>query len=114
MQAAGKDAKLCPGCGATVQKAYGCNHMTCIICQAEFCYICGADIKGNVEGHFVWGCNQYDLGPENAPRNLFLILAGPDFFPPTLRAIRLLVAGYFYLIFGPIVFAFMLIVLPFF
>jgi hypothetical protein len=35
--------KLCPGCGAGIEKTMDCNHMTCLICKFQFCYICGAD-----------------------------------------------------------------------
>lgn len=105
-----KDAKICPGCGAVVQKSYGCNHMTCI-CGKEFCYICGADVTGNVENHFLWGCNQYDA-PDPVHRNLWLAITGPDFLPCEVRAFRVFVASYFYIVFGPIVLAMMIAVLP--
>ncbi|KAJ3403099.1 hypothetical protein HDU80_004479 [Chytriomyces hyalinus] len=35
--------KLCPKCGAGIEKIQDCGHMTCIICRFEFCYRCGAD-----------------------------------------------------------------------
>lgn len=34
------NAKTCPGCGSSIQKSSGCNHMTCKKCNAEFCYVC--------------------------------------------------------------------------
>jgi hypothetical protein len=34
------NAKLC-SCGKWIQKAEGCDHMTCV-CGAEWCYVCGA------------------------------------------------------------------------
>jgi E3 ubiquitin-protein ligase RNF19A len=48
----------CPRCGLIVEKEEGgCNHMICIKCKYEFCWICGS--KYNVE-HFapgnVFGC----------------------------------------------------------
>lgn len=36
-----KDTRRCPKCKVLVEKAEGCNHMTCFVCQYEFCWICG-------------------------------------------------------------------------
>lgn len=49
-----KLAKVCPSCGARVEKVDGCDHMTCR-CKSEWCWICRASYvvirsKGN-EGH---------------------------------------------------------------
>lgn len=30
----------CPSCSAPITKSSGCNHMTCTVCAAEFCYLC--------------------------------------------------------------------------
>ncbi|KAI8905485.1 hypothetical protein EDD86DRAFT_257483 [Gorgonomyces haynaldii] len=35
--------KICPGCGAGIEKTGDCNHMTCMICKTEFCYVCNAN-----------------------------------------------------------------------
>src|SRR5271170_4455263 len=32
---------LCPRCGVPIQKTMGCNKMTCVTCEAKFCYLCG-------------------------------------------------------------------------
>jgi hypothetical protein len=49
-----KSTKKCPGAGCTwnIQKNDGCNHMTCLKCRYEFCWVCLADYnsirrKGN-------------------------------------------------------------------
>jgi len=33
-------AKLCPGCGIPILRSWGCNHMTCTQCRAEWCWVC--------------------------------------------------------------------------
>jgi IBR domain, a half RING-finger domain len=42
-----RNAKTCPNgvCGARIQKATGCDHMTCRVCQHEFCWVCLADFN---------------------------------------------------------------------
>ncbi|PMD43841.1 hypothetical protein L207DRAFT_266620 [Hyaloscypha variabilis F] len=37
--------KQCPGCRWPIEKNDGCSHMTCIKCQAEFCWSCLSDYK---------------------------------------------------------------------
>jgi len=32
--------KTCPKCGVIIEKSDGCNHMKCINCNYEFCWIC--------------------------------------------------------------------------
>lgn len=32
--------KQCPRCNIIIEKNEGCNHMTCTVCQYEFCWIC--------------------------------------------------------------------------
>ncbi|KAF7189660.1 putative E3 ubiquitin-protein ligase ARI10 [Pseudocercospora fuligena] len=34
--------KICPRCRTVIEKAEGCNHITCA-CGAEFCYLCGEE-----------------------------------------------------------------------
>ncbi|EJD34539.1 hypothetical protein AURDEDRAFT_131111 [Auricularia subglabra TFB-10046 SS5] len=33
--------KLCPNCQTLIEKAGGCNHMTCAACDTHFCWLCG-------------------------------------------------------------------------
>ncbi|KAH8556140.1 hypothetical protein BGW37DRAFT_515065 [Umbelopsis sp. PMI_123] len=37
----------CPTCHISVEKTFGCNHMTCQICQTHFCFLCGSWVDPN-------------------------------------------------------------------
>lgn len=41
----GKDYQICPGCQQTIDLGSGCNHMTCHFCHANFCFLCGEEVK---------------------------------------------------------------------
>ena len=43
--------KYCPKCKVKVEKSEGCNHMTCVICKYEFCWIC---LKKYTSNHFAY------------------------------------------------------------
>jgi len=32
--------KMCPGCGALIERTDGCSHMTCSVCRHQFCFLC--------------------------------------------------------------------------
>jgi hypothetical protein len=50
----------CPACSATVQRADGCNHMTCPTCASHFCYVCGETLEaGVIYRHWGERCMQY-------------------------------------------------------
>lgn len=38
--AAGNNVKRCPKCRMALEKAAGCNHMTCGMCQTHICWVC--------------------------------------------------------------------------
>jgi hypothetical protein len=40
------DWKQCPKCSVMIELTYGCNHVTCAICQHQFCYRCLAPWGG--------------------------------------------------------------------
>lgn len=51
------NTKPCGQCGARIEKNGGCNHMKCLNCGFEFCWVCGHEWKTH-EGE-KYNCNQY-------------------------------------------------------
>lgn len=49
--------KKCPKCLSFIEKDKGCNHMTCINCQHEFCWVCLQ--KWSSHGLNYYECNFY-------------------------------------------------------
>ena len=47
MRVAGEEVKPCPRCSAFIVKMDdgSCNHMTCAVCGAEFCWLCMKEIS---------------------------------------------------------------------
>lgn len=43
----GAEVKYCPSCQAVIEKNDGCNHMTCIQCNHQFCWICEKPYTSN-------------------------------------------------------------------
>lgn len=43
----GAEVKFCPSCQALIEKNDGCNHMTCLQCNFEFCWICEKKYSAN-------------------------------------------------------------------
>jgi len=37
--------KPCPGCGAIIDKYAGCNHIVCVYCKFEWCWVCHQEFK---------------------------------------------------------------------
>ena len=55
-----KCTKKCPCCGSMIQKADGCNKMTCGRCRNFFCWLCLSKIDGYE--HFREGCTLWEGG----------------------------------------------------
>ncbi|CAF4440615.1 unnamed protein product, partial [Rotaria sp. Silwood2] len=59
------EIKQCPRCQASILKMDdgSCNHMTCPICEAEFCWLCGREISDlhylSPSGCTFWGRKQW-------------------------------------------------------
>ena len=57
----GKRVKRCPRCKIYTKKNEGCNHMTCINCKYQWCWLCEGEYK---YGHYDSGrCK--DQWPDN-------------------------------------------------
>ena len=51
------NAQPCPKCHGPTEKAGGCNHITCVTCRHEWCWLCRATYQ---QGHFrTGGCEQF-------------------------------------------------------
>ncbi|CAD8111859.1 unnamed protein product [Paramecium sonneborni] len=78
--------KYCPKCKSHIQKNSGCNHMTCIQCQFEFCWVC---LQPYHQYHYKYwsirGCAIWS----NGRFKIFTVIQNPDkmrkfFFIPRL------------------------------
>ena len=53
-------AKICPTCGAVIQKTRGCNSMMCSQCNTKFCYFCGKSFSNSEKEHYK-SCYKWSL-----------------------------------------------------
>lgn len=55
------NTKKCPACRKAIEKNQGCNHMKCVACNHEFCWVCLGDWKehGTATGGY-YKCNKYE------------------------------------------------------
>lgn len=47
-------SKRCPQCQSPVEKNGGCNHMRCVTCRTDFCWLCGEALSELVFDHYDW------------------------------------------------------------
>ena len=68
---------FCPKCKTKVEKASGCNHMTCYLCNFQWCWICGATYY---DGHYnplnPLGCGNQQFGEKRVWYKQMLINLG--------------------------------------
>ena len=68
----GKIVKQCPKCGMWTEKIDGCNHMTCIECKYQWCWLCRGEYS---EIHFFIGrCAGLQYNEKKYFQNKFCIL----------------------------------------
>lgn len=53
-----KNLKKCPMCRINIEKNEGCNHMTCLKCKYEFCWICNEEWN-KTTGYCPNGCLKF-------------------------------------------------------
>lgn len=66
---------FCPMCSVKISKTEGCNHMTCLFCKYEFCWVCGGESTAdhfNLLNPLNCGATQFmDKPPNKCLRYLF-------------------------------------------
>jgi len=55
------NTKACPKCKKNIEKNHGCNHMQCVQCKWDFCWVCLGEWKehGSATGGY-YKCNLYE------------------------------------------------------
>ena len=65
----------CPGCRISIYKPDGCNHMTCVRCNTEWCWICRRILTGH--NHFdpdnFFGCAGLQFLPQSVILYILII-----------------------------------------
>lgn len=51
-----RNTKKCPKCKWPIEKNKGCDHMTCMKCNHEFCWNCFADMTAGIASHDTSAC----------------------------------------------------------
>ncbi|XP_074608822.1 E3 ubiquitin-protein ligase ARIH2-like isoform X2 [Acropora palmata] len=55
------NTKDCPNCGSCIEKNGGCNHMQCIKCKHDFCWMCCGNWR--THGSEYYECSRYKSNP---------------------------------------------------
>ena len=61
-----RDVSFCPMCRTKIERLAGCNHMTCLYCEYEFCWFCKADASSQARhwrGTGGCGAGMFDEAP---------------------------------------------------
>eukprot|EP01016_Furgasonia_blochmanni_P046611 TRINITY_DN6743_c0_g4_i1.p1 TRINITY_DN6743_c0_g4~~TRINITY_DN6743_c0_g4_i1.p1 ORF type:complete len:396 (+),score=44.76 TRINITY_DN6743_c0_g4_i1:42-1190(+) len=103
---ASRKVQMCQKCKSLVEKNEGCNHMTCAICKAEWCWICGAvyTIVG------VHPNNSCSMSPTTRADPMRFLMREPEtnerFINKLLGCINSLIIAFFLIILGFLFFPF--------
>jgi hypothetical protein len=63
--------KKCPTCHSYIEKNEGCDHMTCLKCKHEFCWLCLASYSGIKRHGAYLHCRTCQHYPATETRNIF-------------------------------------------
>lgn len=83
-----KGIRYCPNCKRKVEKNYGCDHMTCIKCKYQWCWLCGEKFHVN---HYLT-CEIEKLRKLNPP----WVIIFSFIFAPILLAFSVAIGGLHY------------------
>ena len=76
------NVQKCPSCGFGTQKIDGCNHMTCVKCRHNWCWLCrGKYSSGHFSSTNIFGCPGGQYGDDNTCFNIIKKLLLIIFMP---------------------------------
>jgi IBR domain, a half RING-finger domain len=79
--------KYCPNCRRKVEKNLGCDHMTCLKCRYEWCWLCGEKYSS---GHYEV-CEVKKLMKKDPPLHIILLMLFSPLLLPFLACIACLI-----------------------